>query len=60
MIPKGLVSSSEGFSEVDIDFKITSLFSTQSMIKKILSPKRLKLLVARSLLETAIVAVLYS
>ena len=60
MLPKGLVRSSEEFSEVDIDFKIMSPFLTQSRIAKCLRSTCLKLLVALSLLETTILAALYS
>jgi len=60
MLPKGLVSLSEGLTEVDVDFKITLTFFTRTMILKHLRSTCLNLLVALSSLETAMVEALSS
>ena len=60
MLPKGLFSLSEGLIEVDVDFKIASTFLTRIMILKYLRSTCLNLLVALSLLETAMVEALSS
>ena len=60
MFPSGLVSSSEGLSEVGVDFKAMSPFLTQSRRAKCLRSTCRNLLVALSLLETTMVAALSS
>ena len=60
MLPKGLVNSSDGLSDVDMDFSTMSPFLSQSRMVKCRRPTCRNHLVALSLLEATIVAALSS